>query len=129
LDERTIDLMVKYLNHAIQVLKLGDKEVKIRLLGANPSEPITTGAYNPNTKTCSTIVAGRHLIDWCRTLAHELTHMKQDYAGEIEQAHPEIGGKIEDEANAMSGRITKYFIKKILTKEDKKFLGLGSYGD
>jgi len=40
----------------------------------------------------------------------------------------EIGGEIEDEANVMSGRITKYFIKNILTKEDKQHLGLGNYG-
>ena len=129
LDKKTIELMAKYLKYAIQVLELQDKEVKIRLLGAKPTEPITTGAYNPNTKTCSTIVGGRHMVDWCRTLAHELTHYKQHLDGKLETSHPEIGGEIEDDANVQSGRITKYFIKKILTKEDKLHLGLGSYGD
>lgn len=129
LDKRTLALMVKYLKYAIKELGLEEREVKIRLLGAGPTEPITTAAYNPGDKTSSTIVGGRHMIDWCRSLAHELTHMKQDYAGEIKQPHPEIGGKIEDEANMMSGRITKYFIKNILTKDDKKFLGLGGYGN
>jgi hypothetical protein len=78
-------------------------------------------------KTISTIADGRHFIDYCRTIAHELTHMKQDYAGQLNTPHQEIGGEIEDEANMMSGRITKYFVKNILTKEDKQRLGLGTY--
>jgi hypothetical protein len=106
---------------------LEDQEVKIRLLGACPNEPITTGAYSPSDKTISTIAAGRHLIDYCRTLAHELTHMKQDVDGRIKGPQQEIGGEIEDSANASSGRIVKAFIKTILTKEDKKFLGLGTF--
>lgn len=128
-DKETLALMVKYLKYAIDELGLNDQEVKIRLIGANPNEPITTGAYSPSEKTCATIIAGRHLVDWCRTLAHELTHFRQDVQGKLKTQHPEIGGEIEDEANVMSGRITKHFIKNILTKEDKKRFGLGSYGD
>jgi len=73
-------------------------------------------------------VAGRHLVDWCRTIAHELAHMRQDYDGKLNQSHPEIGGDIENDANIKSGIVVKHFIKNILTSEDKKFLGLGSYG-
>ena len=129
LDKQTLTLMAKYIKYAVQELGLEDRNVHIRLLGPNPEEPITTGAYNPADKTCTTIVGGRHLVDWCRTIAHELTHMKQDFDGKLNEPHPEIGGDIEDEANVMSGRITKYFIKKILTAADKSHLGLGSYGD
>lgn len=129
LDGRTLGLLVKFLKYVVKELDLEDKEIKIRLLGPNPQEPITTGAYNPSNKTCSTIVAGRNLVDWCRTIAHELTHYRQDLDGKLNSPHPEIGGEIEDDANIYSGRCVKYFIKKILTKDDKKFLGLGSYGD
>lgn len=127
-DKETIGLLMKFLKYSIKELGLSGKEIKIHLLGKNPTEPITTGAYNPSSKTISTIVTGRHLVDYCRTIAHELTHQKQDYEGKLETTHPEIGGDIEDEANMMSGRIVKHFIKNILTKEDKKRLGLGSYG-
>jgi len=129
LDEATLKLVVKYLQYAVDTIGLKDTEIKIRLLGASPTEPITTGCYNPTNKTCSTIIAGRHMVDWCRTLAHELTHMKQDIDGRLNQPFQEIGGDVEDGANIMSGRITKHFIKNILTKEDKQKLGLGSYGD
>lgn len=126
-DKETLSLLVKYLEYSVKELGLEDKEIKIRLLGKSPNEPITTGAYSPVDKTISTICDGRHMIDYCRTIAHELTHMKQDYAGQLNTPHPEIGGEIEDEANVLAGRITKYFVKNILTKEDKQRLGLGTY--
>lgn len=128
LDKKTIELMVRYLRYAVDELGLKDKEVKIRLLGKSPNEPITTGAYSPQDKTISVICAGRHFVDYMRTVSHEMTHMKQDVDGRINGNEQEIGGEIEDEANVMSGRITKYFIKNILTTEDKQHLGLGNYG-
>lgn len=127
IDDDTKKLIAKYVKYAVQELGLDDIEIKIRLLGSNPEEPITTGAYSPMDKTITSIAGGRHLVDYCRTIAHELTHMKQDIDGRITGNVQEIGGPIEDEANVMSGRITKYFIKNILTDEDKQKLGLGSY--
>lgn len=128
LDKETLALLVKFLKYAISELKLQDVEIKIRLLGKSPNEPITTGCYSPQNKTISTIADGRNLIDYCRTIAHELTHMKQDVEGRIQGLQQEIGGQIEDEANYMAGRLVKHFIKNIMTKEDKEKLGLGTYG-
>ena len=128
IDPKTLALLAKFLKYAVKELGLEGQEVKVRLLGASPKEPITTGAYTPATKTICTISSGRHLVDYCRTIAHELTHMKQDIDGRIKGEQQEIGGEIEDEANYMSGRLMKYYIKNILTKEDKQHLGLGTYG-
>jgi hypothetical protein len=128
LDTQTLALLVKFLKYAISELKLQDVEVKIRLLGKSPSEPITTGCYSPQNKTISTICDGRNLIDYCRTIAHELTHMKQDVDNRIRGNEQEIGGEIENEANMVAGIVMKKFIKNILTKEDKQHLGLGFYG-
>jgi hypothetical protein len=128
LDKQTLALLVKFLKYAINELKLQDVEVKIRLLGKSPNEPITTGCYSPQNKTISTICDGRHMIDYCRTIAHELTHMKQDVDNRINGNEQEIGGKIENEANMVAGIVMKKFIKNILTKEDKQHLGLGFYG-
>ena len=128
LDKETLALLVKFLKYAISELKLQDVEIKIRLLGKSPNEPITTGCYSPQNKTISTIADGRNLIDYCRTIAHELTHMKQDVEGRIQGLQQEIGGQIEDEANVVAGIVMKKFIKNILTKEDKQHLGLGTYG-
>ena len=127
IDDDTRKLIAKYVQYCVQQLGLEDVEVKIRLLGKNPNEPITTGCYEPSTKTISSIAGGRHMIDYCRTIAHELAHMKQDVDGRITGKQEEIGGEIEDEANVLSGRYTKHFIKNILTDDEKKKLGLGSY--
>lgn len=127
IDDDTKKLIAKYVKYCVEQLGLGDQLIKIRLLGANPNEPITTGCYQPATKTISSIAGGRHMIDYCRTIAHELAHMKQDVDGRIKGVQQEIGGEIEDEANVLSGRYTKHFIKNILTPEEKKKLGLGSY--
>ena len=128
LDKQTLALLVKFLKYAIGELELEDVEVKVRLLGKSPSEPITTGCYSPQNKTISTICDGRNLIDYCRTIAHELTHMKQDVDDRINGNEQEIGGEIENEANMVAGIVMKKFIKNILTKEDKQHLGLGTYG-
>ena len=129
LDKKTLEIVVRYLKYAAKELELEDKPIKIRLLGKAPNEPITTGAYNPMNKSISAIYGGRHIIDTLRTIAHEMTHMRQDYNGELNTAHAEIGGPIEDNANISSGRITKYFIKNMLDKDEKKHLGLGGYGN
>lgn len=122
-----IKLLIKFIKFAAGKLGISDKSFTVRLLHAAPNEPITTGAYDPMTKKISTIVQNRHFIDYCRTIAHEMTHQKQDLSGEIRGNIPEIGGKIEDDANIMSGRIVKEFIKTQLSDENKKTLGLGSY--
>jgi hypothetical protein len=127
IDEDSQRLIAKYVKYAVEQLGLDDTPITIRLLGPNPSEPITTGAYSPKDKTVSSIAGGRHLVDYCRTIAHELAHMKQDVDGRISGPQQEIGGEIEDEANILSGRYTKHFIKNILTDDEKKKLGLGSY--
>ena len=46
-------------------------------------------------------VANRHIMDVCRTLAHELVHFKQDLEGRItSDADGKDGSPIENEANA-----------------------------
>ena len=127
-EKKTIELIKDFIQFAADFLKLGGKEIKVRLVHAAPKEAITTGAYEPGTKRISTIAENRHFIDYCRTIAHEMVHMKQDYDGKVETENQEIGGPIEDEANAVSGQIVKSYIKNHLTKEQRKFLGLGTYG-
>ena len=126
-EPKTIELIVKFIKFAGEKLGISDASVVVRMLHSAPKEPITTGAYTPQTKVICVIVQGRHFIDYCRTIAHEMTHQRQDIQGKDFSNVAEIGGEIEDEANAVSGRIVKEFIKKQLTPEEKKHLGLGSY--
>ncbi len=51
----------------------------------------------------------RALVDVMRSVSHELTHHKQFEDGRLKVKPPDIGGEIEDEANAFAGRFIKMF--------------------
>ena len=121
-------LLVDFVQFAAKFLKY-DGPFSIRMLHACPNEPITTGCYSPSEKKITTIVENRHFLDYCRTIAHEMVHQRQDANGAFQtnESVPEIGGEIEDEANSVAGQIMKSYIKTHLKPEQKKKLGLGTY--
>ena len=83
---------------------------KIELL----DKPVDTtfGQYTPNEKSIRLVVAGRHPIDVLRTLAHELTHYKQDTENNLPNGAGETGTDQENEANANAGIIMRDFAEK-----------------
>jgi hypothetical protein len=57
-------------------------------------------------------VKNRHIMDVCRTLAHELVHFKQDINGELEGEDPgATGSPQENEANAEAAVIMRNWAK------------------
>lgn len=74
----------------------------------------TTASYDytkPDkiVKVCS---KNRALVDVMRSIAHELVHHKQWEDGRLDGPKPpDIGGEIEDEANAKAGQFIKMFAK------------------
>jgi hypothetical protein len=87
-------------------------DIRVFLLQKNNHLQITTGGYNPSDKCVYTIAEGRQVADILRTIAHELVHQKQDLQGKIKGEIPDIGGVIEDTANAIAGRLVKMYVKK-----------------
>jgi hypothetical protein len=67
------------------------------------------GKYTNDDKTIRVVVRNRHPLDIMRTLAHELVHYKQDLEGRIQPDSGQTGSPIENEANAMAGRIMRRF--------------------
>ena len=64
---------------------------------------------NKIVKVCS---KNRALVDVMRSLAHELVHHKQWEEGRLNGPKPpDIGGEIEDEANAKAGQLIKMYAK------------------
>jgi hypothetical protein len=56
----------------------------------------------------SITVKNRHIMDVCRTLAHELVHFKQDLEGRIRSSEDgATGSPIENEANAEAAVIMR----------------------
>jgi hypothetical protein len=78
---------------------------------------ISTGGYTPSEYKTYVRYEGRGFSDILTTIAHELTHQMQDETGELDKYNdiPDIGGPIEDQANAMAGRLRKMFTR---TKPD-----------
>jgi hypothetical protein len=92
-------------------------DIRVFLLKKDNNLNLTTGGYSPKDKCVYTIVEGRQIADILRTIAHELVHQKQDLQGKIKGNIPDIGGVIEDTANAIAGRLVKMYVKKYDSKE------------
>ena len=67
--------------------------------------------YTKKNKIIKINAHKRALVDIMRSLAHEMVHHKQWERGELEVKPPDIGGKIEDEANAVAGQYIKMYSK------------------
>ena len=98
--------------------KLGiTKPFKLKL--SSDREEFTTYAhYNPSVSVIAVYVKNRALADCMRSVIHELVHHMQNQAGKIKGQTQDIGGDIENEANAKSGEIIKEFGYKIKEEKD-----------
>ncbi len=68
--------------------------------------------YTKPEKVIRVNVKNRMVVDVMRSIAHELVHHKQYEQGRLEVKPPDIGGEIEDEANAKAGQYIKMFAQK-----------------
>ena len=71
------------------------------------------GGYAPGAEHITITVKNRHIMDVCRTLAHELVHYKQDLDNELEdEGAGATGSPQENEANARAAVIMRNWGKK-----------------
>ena len=92
-------------------------DIQVFLMRKENHLNITTGGYNPTDKCVYIIFQKRQIADVLRTIAHELVHQKQDLQEKIVGDIPDIGGVIEDTANAIAGRLVKMYVKKFEARE------------
>jgi len=69
----------------------------------------TFGRFDPETNSVELAVGGRHIVDILRTLAHEMTHARQEEIEALPDDAGETGSRYEDQANAMAGRIMRHW--------------------
>jgi hypothetical protein len=66
------------------------------------------GGYAPGAEHITITVKNRHIMDVCRTLAHELVHYGQDLKKELEDSNAgATGSPQENEANARAAVIMR----------------------
>jgi hypothetical protein len=71
------------------------------------------GGYMPGGEHITITVKNRHIMDVCRTLAHELVHYSQDLKNELEDDDAgATGSPQENEANARAAVIMRNWGKK-----------------
>jgi hypothetical protein len=71
------------------------------------------GGYAPGAEHITITVKNRHIMDVCRTLAHELVHFSQDLKKELEDDDAgTTGSPQENEANARAAVIMRNWGKR-----------------
>lgn len=109
-DEIKKNTVRRFISFCIQDLDL--KEFfTVHLVNDRRSNGIkTTAFYREADKMVKVYAKNRMLVDVMRSTAHELVHKQQWEQNRIELPVPDIGGPIEDEANAMAGVLIKKFL-------------------
>ena len=100
-------------------VKFVKKELGIKNLPTISIQPNRDGLkttahydYTKENKIVRVYGKNRALVDIMRSVAHELVHHKQFEEGRLDGPQPpDIGGEIEDEANAKAGQYIKMYAK------------------
>ena len=104
------------LNSFVKFVKkeLGIEKVPTISIQSNRDGLKTTAHYDYTKENKIVRVYGKNraLVDIMRSVAHELIHHKQFEEGRLDGPQPpDIGGEIEDEANAKAGQYIKMYAK------------------
>ena len=105
------EMFEKFLNIAIRVLELRSlPEFHFETFIDHPEQP-TFGMYVNGENKLYVGLSGRHPNDIFRTIAHELTHYKQDTEHKLDGDSGRTGSPEENEAHAVAGVIMRIFNK------------------
>lgn len=98
-----------FVKHCCKQLGITGVTINLRLV-YNAAPPLkSAGSYDPTTDSIIVICQNRATADIYRTIAHELTHLKQKLSGVVFPDNDEELQKYEDEANIMSGRLVRFY--------------------
>ena len=114
--KQKLDGFVKFVKNQLELKTVPTISVQ------NHREGLKTTAnydYTKDNKVIKVCAKNRALVDVMRSIAHELVHHKQFEQGRLKVQPPDIGGEIEDEANAKAGQYIKMFAKEDPTIYDE----------
>ena len=111
IDSNKINLIAQFCAFCAKNLPI-EGDFSIYVVSDRPSHGIvTTAAYEVSNNVCRIYGKNRALVDICRSIAHEMTHMMQDQLGLLNGKIRDAGGFHEDQANAKAGELLKLFAK------------------
>lgn len=115
-DKKLIDDFVHFTKKELKIKH--DVDIEFRDDKGENGEISTTAVYQYSDKDPASDVADikvhagdRYLIDIMRSVAHELVHHQQNENGKLKGKISNVGGPIEDEANAVAGELIKKYGK------------------
>ena len=106
-----VDMFKKFAPLAMEHIGLKNLPKMVFITDIEDSEQPTFGMYSVDDKTLYVSLANRHPNDILRTIAHELTHYKQDTEHSLHNGSGETGSDHENEANATAGIVMRHFNK------------------
>ena len=108
-NKKKLNEFVKFVKGELKIKDLPTIVIKNNRDGLKTTANYDYTKENKVVKVCS---KNRAVVDVMRSLAHELVHHKQWEDGRLEGPKPpDIGGEIEDEANAKAGQFIKMYAK------------------
>lgn len=94
-----------------------EQPFNLYLVNKNHDIDMTLAAFNVKNNDIYVRNEDRFFYDVCRSIAHELVHLQQKQEERLNLSeYTDIGGQVEDEANAVAGQICKTFVKKFNCK-------------
>jgi hypothetical protein len=100
---RIIDKFIEFAASELQLDELPD----IDLQDGNEVSVKHKSFGGYGNKHITVTLSNRHIMDVCRTLAHELVHYRQDMNNELTQDSGKDGSPHENEANAQAAVIMR----------------------
>ena len=100
---RIIDKFIEFAASELQLDELPD----IDLQDGNEVSVTHKSFGGYGNKHITVTLSNRHIMDVCRTLAHELVHYRQDMNNELTQDSGNDGSPHENEANAQAAVIMR----------------------
>lgn len=106
-----VEMFKKFLPLAMEILQIDSLPRMEFVTKVNDTEQPTFGLYSNGDRILKVALTNRHPNDILRTVAHELTHYKQDINDELNNDSGDTGSNEENEANATAGIIMRHFNK------------------
>jgi hypothetical protein len=105
-NKEKLENFIKFVKEEIKI-----KELPTILVQNHRKDIKTTASYDYTKKNKIIKVCGKNraLVDIMRSIAHELVHHKQYEDGKLDVRPPDIGGEVEDDANAIAGQLIKKY--------------------
>ena len=105
-----------FIKYCIKFLQIKGDYFQINLRNGKDEhlETLASYGYSQNNDEPDNIylrAGGRHIVDIMRSLAHELTHKRQNERGELTDDSGVTGSEQENEANSFAGVIMRNYTK------------------